>query len=171
MRCRGALSVFAVVLFVAVTAPEASARPVAGTLPVRGLSLKNVASAARNTALIAAVNSVRTVHLLPRLSLDANLSRAARSHSRDMLVHDYFAHGNFAVRMSRFGVRGRVFAENLAWGAGVMSANGTVARWLASPPHRTVLLDPTLRRIGVATPIGAFDGFARVTMVTADFAG
>jgi uncharacterized protein YkwD len=114
---------------------------------------------------------VRTLHLLPRLRLDANLSRAALSHSRDMLLHDYFAHGNFAVRMSRFGVRGHTFAENLAWGAGVMSANATVAHWLASPPHRTVLLDSTLRRIGVATPIGAFEGFARATMVTADFAG
>ena len=34
----------------------------------------------------------------------------------------------------------------------------------------TILLDPTLRRIGVATPIGAFGGFARATVVTADFA-
>jgi uncharacterized protein YkwD len=158
----GALSVFTVVLCVAVAAPEVSARP---------LTERGVASATRNTALIAAVNTVRTAHLLPQLQVDANLSRAARSHSRDMLVHDYFAHGNFAVRMSRFGVRGRVFAENLAWGSGVMSANATVARWLASPPHLTVLLDPSLRRIGVATPIGAFGGFARATLVTADFAG
>ena len=162
MRCRGALSVFVVVLFVAVAAPEVSARR---------LTERGAASAPRNTALIAAVNTVRTAHLLPLLQVDANLSRAARSHSRDMLVHDYFAHGNFALRMSRFGVRGRVFAENLAWGSGVMSANATVARWRASPPPRPVLLDPSLRRIGVATPIGAFGGFARATLVTADFAG
>jgi uncharacterized protein YkwD len=159
---RGALSVLTVVLVVAVAAPEASARPV---------TQRAAASTTRDTALIAAVNSVRTLHLLPRLRLDANLSRAALSHSRDMLLHDYFAHGDFAVRMSRFGVRGHVFAENLAWRTGVMSANTTIARWLASPPHRTVLLDPTLRRIGVATPIGTFEGFARATMVTADFAG
>ena len=162
MRCRGAISVFVVVLCVAVAAPEVSARPLTG---------RSAASATRDTALIAAVNTVRTARLLPQLQVDANLSRAARSHSRDMLVHDYFAHGNFAVRMSRFGVQGRVFAENLAWGSGVMAANATVARWLASPPHRTILLDPTLRRIGVATPIGAFGGFARATLVTADFAG
>jgi uncharacterized protein YkwD len=162
MRCRGAISVFVVVVFVAVAVPEASARP---------MTERGAASATRNTALIAAVNTVRTAHLLPQLQVDSNLSRAARSHSRDMLVHDYFAHGNFPVRMSRFGVRGRVFAENLAWGSGVMSANTAVARWLASPPHRTVLLDPSLRRIGVATPVGPFGGFARATLVTADFAG
>jgi uncharacterized protein YkwD len=159
---RGALSVLTVVLFVAVAAPKALARP---------LTQGAGASTTRDTALIAAVNSVRTVHLLARLRIDADLSRAALSHSRDMLLHDYFAHGDFAVRMSRFGVRGHVFAENLAWGTGVVSANTTVTRWLASPPHRTVLLDPALRRIGVATPIGAFDGFAKATMVTADFAG
>jgi len=160
---RGALSVVCAVVLLAVAgAPEAAARP---------LIKSSASSATRNSALIAAVNTVRTVHLLPRLRVDLNLSRAARSHSRDMLVHDYFAHGNFAQRMSQFGVRGRVFAENLAWGSGVMAADATVARWLASPPHRSVLLDPELRRIGVATPVGAFSGFATATMVTADFAG
>jgi uncharacterized protein YkwD len=162
MRRRGALSVFIVVLFVAVSAPEASARP---------LTERALASATRDTALIVAVNSVRTVHFLPRLSVDSNLSRAARSHSRDMLLHDYFAHGNFAVRMSRFGVRGRVFAETLAWKRGVMSANATLASWLASPEHRSILLDPALHRIGVATPVGPFVGFAKATVITADFAG
>jgi uncharacterized protein YkwD len=151
-----------VVLFVAAVAPEASARPLTG---------RALASATRNTALIAAVNSVRTVHLLPRLSVDASLSRAARSHSRDMLLHNYFGHGNFAVRMSRFGVQGRVFAETLAWKRGVMTANATLAVWLASSEHRSILLDPALHRIGVATPIGPFDGFARATVITADFAG
>jgi len=162
MRCRGALSVLIVLLFVAVVAPQSSARP---------LAKRTLASATRNAALIAAVNSVRTVHLLPRLSVDANLSRAAQSHSRDMLLHDYFGHGNFAVRMSRFGVQGRVFAETLAWKRGVMSANATLATWLASPEHRSILLDPALRRIGVATPVGPFDGFAKATVITADFAG
>ena len=88
-----------------------------------------------------------------------------------MLLHDYFGHGNFAVRMSRFGVQGRVFAETLAWQRGVMSANATLTSWLASPEHRSILLDPALHRIGVATPIGPFDGFAKATLITADFAG
>src|SRR6266487_4369437 len=97
MRCRGALSVFAVVLCVAVAAPEVSARP---------LTERGAASATRNTALIASVNTVRTAHLLPQLQANANLSRAPLSHSPHMLVHDYFAEGIFAVRMSRCGVRG-----------------------------------------------------------------
>ena len=88
-----------------------------------------------------------------------------------MLRHHYFGHGNFGTRMSRFHVRGTLFAENLFWGSGVTSANAAVAGWLASPPHRVNLLDPHLRRIGVATPLGAFGGFSTATMITADFAG
>jgi uncharacterized protein YkwD len=125
----------------------------------------------RETALVGAINSVRTLHRLPKLCVDVRLVRAARSHSRDMLRHHYFGHGNFGGRMWRFRVRGTVFAENLYWGSGVASANAAVAGWLASPPHRQNLLDPQLRRVGVATPLGAFGGFSTATMVTADFAG
>jgi uncharacterized protein YkwD len=161
---RGALSVCALVLallFVGAI-PEAAARRLTGTTG---------ASTARENALVDAVNLVRTLHLLPKLRVDPRLTRAARFHSGDMLLHDYFGHGNFTARMARFHVRGRLFGENLAYSSGVMSAKAAVADWLASPEHRSILLDPTLHRIGVATPIGAFDGFARATMVTADFAG
>ena len=73
--------------------------------------------------------------------------------------------------MARFHVRGTLFAENLVWSSGVMSANAAVAQWLASPPHRQNLLDPRLRRVGVATPLGSFGGVSTATMITADFAG
>jgi uncharacterized protein YkwD len=73
--------------------------------------------------------------------------------------------------MALFHVRGTRFAENLVWSSGIMSGNEAVAQWLTSPPHRQNLLDPILRRVGVATPVGAFDGFSTATMITADFAG
>jgi uncharacterized protein YkwD len=126
---------------------------------------------AREAGLVATINSVRAAHLLPRLRVDRRLVRAARAHSRDMLRRQYFAHGNFGDRMVRFRIRGRVFAENLVWGSGVMSPSDEVAQWLASPPHRANLLNPTLRRVGVATPVGSFGGFSPATVVTADFAG
>jgi uncharacterized protein YkwD len=126
---------------------------------------------ARDNSLIAALNAERALQLLPKLRFDYRLARAARAHSLDMLRHDYFAHGNFSGRMALFHVRGAMFAENLAWGTGVMSAGSVLAHWISSPMHRAILLDPHLHRIGVATPIGAFDGYSRTTMVTADFAG
>lgn len=128
-------------------------------------------SGTRSSALVSAINAVRALHLLPKLSVDICLARAARAHSRDMLRRHYFGHANFAARMTLFHVRGHVFAENLAFSSGIMSAKAAVTDWLASPEHRTILLDHSLRRIGVATPVGPFDGFATATMVTADFAG
>ena len=125
----------------------------------------------RDSALVDAMNAARTARLLPKLRVDLRLARAARYHSVDMLRRHYFAHGNFGARMGQFHVVGTLFAENLVWGSGVMSANAAVADWLASPAHRENLLDPKLRRVGVATPLGAFGGYSTATMITADFAG
>lgn len=125
----------------------------------------------RETRLVSAINIVRAAHRLPKLRVDRRLVRAARSHSRDMLRRQYFAHGDFAARIARFRISGRIFAENLVWGSGVMAPSAQVDEWLASPPHRENLLDPRLRRVGVATPIGSFAGFSPATVVTADFAG
>lgn len=126
---------------------------------------------AREAALVAEMNAVRAARLLPKLRVDGRLVRAARSHSRDMLRRQYFAHGAFGERMVRFRVRGRMFAENLVWGSGVMPPSVQVAEWLASPHHRENLLNPSLLRVGVATPVGSFAGYSPATMVTADFAG
>src|SRR4051812_6983209 len=158
---RGALSVCAVVACACFAAP--GAKP-------QSLSRARAASAARDQALIAAVNSVRSLHLLPRLSVDRCLRRAALAHSLDMLRRDYFAHGDFSARMSRFHVRGHLFGENLAYSSRVASGRVTVAEWLASPEHRAILLDPRLRRIGVATPGGAYRGPPPPETPTAQFA-
>ena len=157
----GTASIVVVALLAGVTASGAASRP----------GHANRLLTAREAALVAEINSVRATHLLPRLHVDPRLVRAARSHSRDMLRRQYFAHGDFGRRILRFGVRGHMFAENLVWGSGIMSASTDVAEWLASPPHRANLLDPNLRRVGVATPIGSFSGFSPATVVTADFAG
>ena len=124
----------------------------------------------RETTLVSAINGIRIAHGLAPLTIDVRLERAARSHSRDMLARQYFAHGAFARRMRRFRVRGPVVGENLAWHTGRLSAGAAVRMWLASPGHRANMLRPGFRRIGVATPVGRFDG-TRATMVTTDFAG
>jgi uncharacterized protein YkwD len=154
--------VCAVVLCAFIAAPEAESSSVAES---------RAASTTRDSALIVAINATRALHLLPKLRVDRRLSLAARSHSLDMLRRDYFGHGNLSARMSRFHVRGRVFAENLDYCSGAISARETVADWLASPTHREIMLDPSLSRIGVAAPVGAFGNSPSATLVTADFAG
>src|SRR5436190_4997563 len=137
-----------VVALIAVGSGTSLARPVAhGRLG---------AVTPREYRLFVAINAARASHLLPKRGIDARLVSAARSHSRDMLRRHYFAHGDFGARMVRFHARGTRFAENLVWSSGVMTGNEAVAQWLTSPPHRQNLLDPNLRRVGVATPVGAF---------------
>src|SRR3954453_24123496 len=100
MRVRP-VSVCVVAMVAAIAAPGAASRPV---------SSSRTALSARETALVVAINSVRTLHLLPKLQVDFRLVRAARSHSRDMLRRHYFGHGNFSSRISRFHIRGTLFA-------------------------------------------------------------
>lgn len=129
-------------------------------------------ASATERALLDEVNRVRSAHGLPALRSDGRLARAARSHTRAMLVRKTFAHGNTASRLRRFGVRGRLVGENLAWGAGTYSSPAAIVRmWLGSPSHRANLLRRGFRRIGLAAAVGPFAGYSNATVVTADFAG
>jgi uncharacterized protein YkwD len=123
-------------------------------------------------SLLREMNSARAAYHLTPLRADGTLRRAARSHSADMLRRSYFAHGDFGSRMQRFHVAGSFAGENLAWGTGARAgAKVIVAEWLASPEHRKNLLRPGFRRVGLATLVGSFSGYAGASVVTADFAG
>jgi uncharacterized protein YkwD len=123
-------------------------------------------------SLLREMNKARAAYHLVPLRADTTLRNAARNHSTDMLRRGYFAHGDFAQRMQRFHVAGSFAGENLAWGVGARaSAQTIVAEWLASPEHRKNLLRPGFRRIGLASLVGSFSGYAGATVVTADFAG
>jgi uncharacterized protein YkwD len=131
-----------------------------------------LAASATERALLEEVNRVRSAHGLPALRGDGRLAQAARSHPRAMLARQSFAHGNTAARLRRFGVRGRLVGENLAWGAGHYSSPAAIVRmWLGSPAHRANLLRSGFRRIGLSAAVGAFAGYQNATVVTADFAG
>ena len=122
--------------------------------------------------LIRDLNRVRTAHGLTPLRYDPRLQRAARAHSREMLVTGSFQHGAFGTRMVRFDVRGTLTGENLAWGNGRLgTASAIVGAWLASPEHRANLLRPEFTRIGIGDLVGVFLGYGGAHVVTADFAG
>jgi uncharacterized protein YkwD len=118
------------------------------------------------------MNRVRTEHGLPRLRLDPKLERAARGHSRHMLLAGVFAHGSFDKRLMRYQVGWRRAGENLAWGTGDQgTAWAIVDAWLASPEHRANLLEGDFTRVGVGALVGSFQGTDDANVVTADFAG
>ena len=122
--------------------------------------------------LLGAVNDVRAAHSLRPLRVDATLVRAARDYSATLIRRNVFTHGALGPRLARYGARGPLFGENLAWGTGEKAtARGIVRGWLASPSHRTNLLRPGWTRIGIGSRTGTFLGYAGATVVTADFAG
>jgi uncharacterized protein YkwD len=116
-------------------------------------------------AVVRVMNTFRTTNGVPPLRIGPALTRAARSHSVDMVRRGYFDHGPFVQRLRRFGVRAPYVGENLASGTTPLSPGAIVQMWIASPPHRQNLLDRGFRRIGV----GVAGGSTR--FVTADFAG
>ncbi|MGA8094333.1 MAG: CAP domain-containing protein [Steroidobacteraceae bacterium] len=89
----------------------------------------------------------------PPLALAAALTRAARAHSRDMVVWDFFTHAgsdgsNPGERVTRAGYRWSMVGENIASGAA--TAREAVAGWLASPEHCANIMTAGFRQMGVA---------------------
>jgi uncharacterized protein YkwD len=123
-------------------------------------------ASARGTAgsILRAVNSARARQHLPALHTSRGLARAAAAWSAQMAATGSMSHGAFASRISHY-VRSRSYGENLAYTVGRCGGRTVVHMWLASSPHRHIMLSHRFRRAGV--------GIARagsVCFVTADFA-
>ena len=154
----------------------------AAVICVAFLSLAPAASASTKTAryggqVLRLLNSQRAAHKLPTLKPAAGLTRAARGHSRDMLVRHYFAHDtlngpSFDRRIRRDYRSGRILGENIGWGSGSLgSPQAMVRAWMHSPGHRANILRRTFRRVGIGIATGTFLGFPRAVVYTTDFAG
>jgi uncharacterized protein YkwD len=126
------------------------------------------------------VNTERATRGLAPLGASRLLSRAARRHSRDMVVRDYFSHvspnGMSARRrVLRTGYlryrRGGSVGETIAWGPGRDSTPaGLVSSFMNSASHRLLLLDRRFRDVGVGMALGApFAGMRGGATVTLDF--
>jgi uncharacterized protein YkwD len=105
----------------------------------------------------------------PPLSLASALTRAARAHSRDMVVRDFFSHTGSdgstpGDRATRAGYRWSMLGENIA--SGVRTPREAVAGWLASPEHCANIMTAAFRQMGVAF---AVDPDAQVIDWTEDF--
>jgi uncharacterized protein YkwD len=125
-------------------------------------------------ALIAKLNDARAQNGLASLRAHRGLSRAADTHSGDMLRADFFDHPSsdgtpFGRRVRRFADAG-IVGETLA---SLQQRRGGAARvvqmWLDSPSHRAIVLRGDFRRVGVARRWGTL-GAAKNAVVTADFA-
>jgi uncharacterized protein YkwD len=125
-------------------------------------------------AIVREINHVRRAHGLRGVRVSSGLARVAEAHSRKMLSRDVLTHSSldgssFGSRLGRAGQRRR-YGETLAWapdGSGT-SARVLVRLWMNSAPHRAVLMDGALRRVGIGRVHGAMGG-QRGAAITADF--
>ncbi len=98
------------------------------------------------------VNVERAAEGLPPLSYNASLAAAARGHSEDMGLQNYFSHTGLdgrsaADRVTDAGYTWNYVGENIA--AGQPTPEDVIETWMASDGHRANILNPNFCDIGV----------------------
>jgi uncharacterized protein YkwD len=122
-------------------------------------------------ALLCTINAQRTARSLPAVRQSGQLNKGAQGYAADMVSRHFFAHvsPDGATLVDRVAATGymrhrRTWAlgEALAWAEQPLdTAAGLVQAWLASPPHRAILLDRRYREVGIGVAPGLTDGSAR----------
>lgn len=112
----------------------------------------HAAASHQERVLVRAINAQRRRHGIRGLRMTVSLSRVARGASRRTVRRGSMSHAGLPSRMARAGADFRRTGETLAWIPRGRSARArsVVRLWLRSPSHRSALLDPSFRRIGVA---------------------
>lgn len=117
-------------------------------------------AAAVDTATLCLVNGIRMAHQLHPLRANRELRRVAASQVSSMVHRDYFADDRptgqtplALVAVTHYPVHAAEFAvgESIAWGTGSFTTPAhIVAEWMASPPHREIILSTVYHDAGVA---------------------
>jgi uncharacterized protein YkwD len=142
--------------------PSTDASPSASAVPSRsGAPLSVNGNSRVEGAVVSLVNREREhAGCRQKLRADGRLRTAARAHSADMAVRDFFSHtgsdGSSPNDRMRQAGYDRPLAENIA--RGQRSAQEVVGAWMASPEHRRNILDCDARGIGVGVAVRAGGG-------------
>jgi uncharacterized protein YkwD len=167
---RAGLAGLALSVFALLPAAPAAAAPCSGADTRHGAQ----SGSAYTRAVRCLLNAQRAQAGLAPLAQDRSLARAARRFSRAMVRGRFFDHvspggSTVSQRVRNAGWSGEVLGETLAWGTGSESTPAAiVAGWMASPPHRAIIMDGRFRAVGVGTASGSPGGVKGAT-VTADF--
>jgi uncharacterized protein YkwD len=170
-RCAAAALVVVAIAVAVLAAPARAAGPPSGCAGA-AVPLGAAAPAAVEAAIACLVGAQRAAHGLPPVRPAAALGLAARRHAADMVARGYFAHvsptgGSVDRRARRAGYLDEApcwaLGEDLGWAPPALAtAEAVVAAWMASPSHRSVVLDRDFREIGVAVagraPVGEVAG-------------
>ncbi|HEX7610255.1 MAG TPA: CAP domain-containing protein [Solirubrobacteraceae bacterium] len=158
--CAGALGAAAAAAAGAAPVPHAPAPHAIAVCP--GASLRPGAAnvAAVDAATLCLIDRVRVAHHVPALRANRELAAVAASQVSAMVRWDYFADvrpGGQTPLALVFGTHYPVNAagvsvgQNIGWGTGSYATPArVVSAWMASAPHRRVMLDGGYRDAGVA---------------------
>ena len=155
---------FATALVLLVVAPTAHAAPCPHAADLAtAISLQDA-----RAALLCTIDAERTARDLPAVQQSQQLARAAQGHAADMVTRHFFAHvtpggSTLGDRVAATGyLKGRSdweLGEAIAWAQQPLdTADSLVRAWLASPPHRAILLDRRFREVGIGVAPGLTDG-------------
>jgi uncharacterized protein YkwD len=150
---------------------------------VRLLDVKVTDPEVIEKVVVAEINRVRQARGLGMLRISPELGRAGDAHGRALAYAGEFTHdwpaddATFGRWILRFyparSFRTWSAGENLFWSSGTFTARQAVAAWLASPPHRKVMLTPSWREIGLGIvraedASGVYQGYT-VSIAAAEF--
>lgn len=123
----------------------------------------NTSNAARATLCL--IDQVRRRHHLRPLRANRTLWSIASKQSHDMVLGHYFGDDSLSgltpfarVLGSAYGRRGNrlTVGQNIAWGTGREATPARIVHsWMASAPHREILLNPAYSDVGVGVGAGA----------------
>ncbi len=125
-------------------------------------------------------NRSRVKRGLKALCVNVALTKAARSHSREMLEKDYASHNSFngetiKERLRRFGYTSSGYSyfligENIAWGCGSRGSPDYIFKWwMNSKYHKSNILNKNFRDVGIGVRRGTFKTCKRAATYTVDF--
>ena len=127
-------------------------------------------------ATLCLINEQRAAIGAVALSVDGTLSNASTAYAADMVARSFFDHQTpdgvtLDTRLARVGYSYELAGENIAWGEAVLATPGQIVKaWMHSDGHRTNILGPDFRQVGLGivpgTPRGGASGFAGATYVT-----
>jgi uncharacterized protein YkwD len=159
------------------TAPASTsaAEPCGGQATARELGVDGA-----RAALLCLVNEQRAQQGLAGVDSSWRLRRAAQGHTDDMVARAYFGHvspggSDLSDRIRATGYLSHRYdwflGEALGWAEGpVATPDRLMAAWMASPPHRAVILGPLYRQLGVGVDLAApTAGVQDAFTVTLDF--
>jgi len=102
-------------------------------------------------SMVDSVNALRTTAGLAPLALNAQLTAAAATHSRDMSLQNrpwhFGSDGSSPIlRVARTGYPGHMLGENIS--ETYENEVQTLTAWMAAPDTRSVILDPKAHDVG-----------------------